>query len=43
MAFPFYKSIDSFIVTELEKRTSNNNVQLSKLVPWIKITNKTGC
>ena len=42
MAFPFYKSIDSFIVTELEKRTSNNNVQLSKLVPWIKITSNLG-
>lgn len=38
MAFPFYKSIDSYIVDELRARTSNNNVKLSKLVPWIKAT-----
>jgi len=38
MAFPFYKSIDSYIVSELRARSSENNVQLSKLVPWIKAT-----
>lgn len=38
MAFPFYKSIDSYIVSELRARSSNNNVQLSKLMPWIKAT-----
>lgn len=38
MAFPFYKSIDSYIVNELRARSSNNNVQLSKLMPWIKAT-----
>ncbi len=38
MAFPFYKSIDSYIVSELRARSSNSNVQLSKLMPWIKAT-----
>ena len=38
MAFPFYKSIDSYIVSELRARSSENNVQLSKLVPWMKAT-----
>jgi hypothetical protein len=42
MAFPFYKSIDSFIVNELNKRTPDNNVQLSKLVPWIRATSNLG-
>lgn len=42
MAFPFYKSIDSYIVNELKARTSNNNVRLSKLVPWIKATSNLG-
>jgi len=38
MAFPFYKSLDGYIIDELRARTSNNNVKLSKLVPWIKAT-----
>lgn len=42
MAFPFYKSIDSFIVNELRKKTPENNIQLSKLVPWIKATSNLG-
>lgn len=42
MAFPFYKSVDSFIVNELKKRTPENNLQLSKLVPWIKATSNLG-
>jgi len=41
-AFPFYKSIDSYITTELRARTSNNNVELSKLVPWIKAVSNLG-
>ena len=38
MAFPFYKSLDGYIIDELMARTSKNNVKLSKLVPWIKAT-----
>ncbi|NDB54853.1 hypothetical protein EB155_02960 [archaeon] len=42
MAFPFYKSIDGYITNELQARTSNNNVELSKLVPWIQATSNLG-
>lgn len=42
MSFPFYKAIDSYIGEELKARTSNNNVELSKLVPWIKATSNLG-
>jgi hypothetical protein len=42
MAFPFYKSIDNYIVKELRSRNANNNVALSKLVPWIKATSNLG-
>lgn len=42
MAFPWYKSIDSYIVNELKARTSENNVELSKLIPWIKATSNLG-
>lgn len=42
MSFPFYKAIDSYIGAELKARTSSNNVELSKLVPWIKATSNLG-
>lgn len=42
MAFPFYKSIDGYITKELKSRSSKNNLQISKLVPWIKATSNLG-
>lgn len=42
MPFPFYKSIDGYITNELKARTSNNNIELSKLVPWIQATSNLG-
>lgn len=42
MAFPFYKNIDGYITKELKARSSSNNVQLSKLVPWIRATSNLG-
>jgi len=42
MAFPFYKTIEPYIGAELKARTSNNNVELSKLVPWIYATSNLG-
>lgn len=42
MSFPFYKNIDSYIVNELRSRTSDNNIKLSKMVPWIKATSNLG-